>query len=124
MPMQPDEAAWGALLNACRIYSNVELGKLAAEKLLTLDLTDSGIYAILASLCANKREWGDVRTVRSMMRERRIIKTPGRSSIEVEGEFHEFLAADESHLQSKGYSIKYQIKLRSICPQKEARIKS
>ncbi|KAK2973203.1 hypothetical protein RJ640_024490 [Escallonia rubra] len=102
MPMQPDKAAWGALLNACRIYSNVELGKLAAEKLLTLDPTDSGIYAILASLCANKREWGDVRTVRSMMRERRIIKTPGRSSIEVEGEFHEFLAADESHLQSKG----------------------
>ncbi|KAK9290955.1 hypothetical protein L1049_009135 [Liquidambar formosana] len=97
MPMGPDEAAWGALLNACRMHGNVELGMLAANKLMDLDPKDSGIYVLLANICAKGRRWGDVKMVRSMMRERGIKKTPGRSLIEVEGEFHEFLVADESH---------------------------
>ncbi|KAL8498541.1 hypothetical protein ACS0TY_021755 [Phlomoides rotata] len=101
MPMEPDEAIWGALLNGCRMHSNVELGKLAAEKLIVLDPKDSGTYVLLASLCANKRKWGDVRLARSLMREKGVKKTPGSSLIEVEGEFHEFLVGDESHPNSK-----------------------
>ncbi|GAB4834807.1 hypothetical protein Ancab_033075 [Ancistrocladus abbreviatus] len=101
MPMEPDEAAWGALLNACRIHGNAELGKLAADKLIDLDPEDSGIYVLLANLCATKKKWCDVRTARSMMRERGIKKTPGHSSIEVEGKYHEFKVADNSHPESK-----------------------
>ncbi|CAK9153271.1 unnamed protein product [Ilex paraguariensis] len=101
MPMEPDEAVWGALLNACRTHGDVELGKLAADKLMLLDPKDSGIYVLLASLCANEKKWGDVRTVRSLMREKGIKKTPGQSLIEVGGEFHDFLVADEAHQQSK-----------------------
>ncbi|KAF8412883.1 hypothetical protein HHK36_000855 [Tetracentron sinense] len=97
MPMEPDEAVWGALLNGCRMHGNVELGKLVADKLLHLDPKDSGIYALLANTCATRRRWEDVRMVRSMMRTRGIKKTPGCSSIEVEGESHEFLVADLSH---------------------------
>ncbi|CAL5436214.1 unnamed protein product [Camellia sinensis] len=114
MPMEPDEAVWGALLNACRMHGNVELGKLAADKLLHLNPNDSGIYILLASVCANKQRWVDVRLVRSMMRERGVKKTPGRSSIEVEGVVHEFLAADESHPQSKTiYEVLYELGLLS-----------
>lgn len=101
MPMEPDEAAWGALLNACRMHGNADLGKFAANKLIDLDPEDSGTYVILANLCARERRWGDVREVRSMMREKGIKKTPGCSSIEVEGRFHEFSATDDSHPQSK-----------------------
>lgn len=101
MPMEPDEAAWGALLNACRMHGNVELGKLAANKLLNLNPNDSGIYMLFASLCTIKRKWSDATSIRSLMRERGIKKTPGCSAIEVEGKFHEFLAADESHPRSK-----------------------
>ncbi|GKE17298.1 hypothetical protein Tco_1424875 [Tanacetum coccineum] len=36
-----------------------------------------------------------------MMRGNDVKKTPGRSSIELEGEFHEFLAADKSHSLSE-----------------------
>ncbi|KAL0447710.1 UNVERIFIED_CONTAM: Pentatricopeptide repeat-containing protein, mitochondrial [Sesamum latifolium] len=100
MPMKPDEAIWGALLNGCRMHGNVELGKFAAEKLIVLDPKDSGTYMLLASLCANKRKWGDVRMTRSMMRDNGVKKTPGSSSIELEGVFHDFLVADELHPES------------------------
>ncbi|KAI3453869.1 hypothetical protein Pfo_010532 [Paulownia fortunei] len=114
MPMEPDEAIWGSLLNGCKMHANVELGKLAAEKLIILDPKDSGTYVLLASLCANKRKWGDVRMARSMMRDKGIKKTRGSSSIEVEGVFHDFLVADESHPESEAiYKVLGEILLFS-----------
>lgn len=35
------------------------------------------------------------------MKERGVKKNPGHSLIEVQGEFHEFFAADKSHPQSE-----------------------
>lgn len=101
MPMQPCEAAWGALLSACRMHGNVELARLSALNLLSLDPEDSGIYVLLANICAKERKWGDVRRVRSLMRDKGVKKTPGHSLIEIDGEFKEFLVADESHAQSE-----------------------
>ncbi|KAG6779975.1 hypothetical protein POTOM_016381 [Populus tomentosa] len=102
MPMEPSAAAWGALVHACRMHGNVEVAKIAAPRLLELDPEDSGIYVLLANIWANGRRWGDVKMARRMMRERRVKKIPGRSIVEVEGQFHEFLAGDESHPQSEG----------------------
>ncbi|KAL2472186.1 Pentatricopeptide repeat-containing protein [Abeliophyllum distichum] len=101
MPMEPDKAVWGGLLSGCRMHGNVELGKIAAENLIILDPDDSGIYVLLASLCAKKRKWDDVSMVRSMMRDKGVKKNPGSSFIEVEGKFHEFLVADHSHPETK-----------------------
>ncbi|XP_041016698.1 pentatricopeptide repeat-containing protein At2g22410, mitochondrial-like isoform X2 [Juglans microcarpa x Juglans regia] len=84
MPMGASVAAWGALLNACRMHGNVELAKVSAYKLLELDPEDSGIYSLLANILAHERRWGDVRMVRCMMREKGVKKTPGRSLIEIE----------------------------------------
>ncbi|EXC34666.1 hypothetical protein L484_020434 [Morus notabilis] len=84
MPMVPSESAWGALLNASRMHGNVELAKISAQKLLDLDPKDSGVYVLLANAFANDKGWADVRTVRSMMRERGVKKSPGRSLIEIE----------------------------------------
>ncbi|KAF5455133.1 hypothetical protein F2P56_024742 [Juglans regia] len=57
MPMGASVAAWGALLNACRMHKNVELAKVSAYKLLELDLEDSGIYSLLANILAYERRW-------------------------------------------------------------------
>lgn len=106
MPMEPDEAGWGALLNGCRMHGNLELGKCAGDKLLGLDPGDSGTYALMSSIYATRNRWDDVKRVRMLMRDRGIRKTPGCSSIEVEGKFHEFFAADQAHLLCKDiYSI-------------------
>ncbi|KAK9667769.1 hypothetical protein RND81_13G010300 [Saponaria officinalis] len=97
MPVDPDEAAWGALLNGCRMHGNADLGKLAARKLIDLDPADSGTYVILANLCSREKRWDDVSEIRHLMREKGVRKTQGRSSIELEGQFHEFSVADDSH---------------------------
>lgn len=106
MPAAPDRAAWGALLHACRIHGEVELGKLVAEKLMVLDPSDSGIYMLLSNLCAVRGEWEGVKMARRRMREGGIKKAPGRSSIEVDGELHGFFAAGRSHpLSAEIYRI-------------------
>ncbi|THU58784.1 hypothetical protein C4D60_Mb03t18070 [Musa balbisiana] len=122
MPVEPDGAAWGALLNACRMQGNVELGKFAGEMLLGLEPGDSGIYVLMANLYATRREWDDVKKVRKMMKERGVKKTPGRSSIELDGKFHDFHVADVSHLQSKEIyatlnNIYTQLKIEGYVPQ-------
>lgn len=125
MPMEADKAAWGALLNACKMHGNLELGKFAANKLQDMDPKDGGIYVLLAALFAKQRRWDDVRTVRSVMRGRGIKKTPGCSLIEVEGESHEFLVADESHPMSEEiYRVLKELTLLYKAEEKVQRLKS
>lgn len=50
MPVAPNEATWGALLGACRSYSNVELGKLAAKELLKLEPKDASVCVLLSNI--------------------------------------------------------------------------
>ena len=37
MPIKPHAGAWGALLNACRIYKNIELGELVMRMIVELE---------------------------------------------------------------------------------------
>lgn len=69
MPMEPDEAGWSALLNACRLHGNVDVGKHAAEKLLSLNPKDSGVYALLSNMYATRNRWNEVKMLRMMMRD-------------------------------------------------------
>uniref|UniRef100_J3NCB5 Pentatricopeptide repeat-containing protein n=2 Tax=Oryza brachyantha TaxID=4533 RepID=J3NCB5_ORYBR len=101
MPMEADEAGWGALLNACRMHGNLEIGACVADKLVELDPSDSGIYVLMSQIYASKSKWDQVKMLRMMMRDRAVKKNPGCSSIEVEGRFHDFLVADVSHARSE-----------------------
>lgn len=44
MPIKPHVDAWGALLNACKIYKNKKLGKLAFKKIVELEGGARGTY--------------------------------------------------------------------------------
>jgi len=98
MPTGADVAGWGALLNACRMHGKVEIGEYAAAKLAELDPSDSGIYVLMSQIYASKSKWDQVRMLRTVMRDRGVKKNPGCSSVEVDGKFLEFLAADVSHV--------------------------
>lgn len=99
MPMEADAVVWGALFFACRIHKNVEMGERAALKLLELDPHDSGIYVLLASMYIEANMPNKARKIRKIMRERGVDKTPGCSSIEVDGDVWEFIVRDKSHPQ-------------------------
>ncbi|KAF3782484.1 Pentatricopeptide repeat-containing protein [Nymphaea thermarum] len=100
MPMEPNEVVWGALLGACRIHGNLDLGEIALEKLIELDPQNSGNYVLLANMYGELGRWEDADRIRDAMKESGVTKTPGCSSIEVNGLVHEFHAREWCHPDS------------------------
>ncbi|XP_016462544.1 pentatricopeptide repeat-containing protein At2g22410, mitochondrial-like [Nicotiana tabacum] len=100
MPMAADASIWGALFFACRVHGNVEMGEKAALKLLEFDPGDSGTYVLLANMYVEANMRFKARDVRKMMDERGLEKTPGCSSIEVNGKLFEFIVRDKTHPRS------------------------
>lgn len=99
MPMRPDASIWGALLGACRIHGNVEMGRKASSHLFELDSQDAGHYVLLSNLYANVGRWEGVNEVRSLARDRGLWKTPGWSSIELNNRIEVFYTGNQSHPQ-------------------------
>ncbi|XP_010033910.2 pentatricopeptide repeat-containing protein At1g15510, chloroplastic [Eucalyptus grandis] len=99
MPVAPDAAIWGALLNACRIHRQVDLGELAARHIFEKDTKSVGYYILLCNLYADVGKWDEVAKVRKFMREKGLTMDPGCSWIEVKGKVHAFLSGDDYHPQ-------------------------
>lgn len=99
MPITPDAAVWGALLNGCRIHRHVELGELAAKYVLALEPNDAGYHVLLCDLYADACLWDKLARVRKTMREKGLDHDSGCSWVEVKGVIHAFLTDDESHPQ-------------------------
>ncbi|XP_057863194.1 pentatricopeptide repeat-containing protein At2g13600 [Cryptomeria japonica] len=100
MPFEPDSRMWGSLIGACRIHRNIELGIIAAESLLDLEPQNAGIRVLLSNIYAEAGRWDDVRKVRKMMKDTRVVKEPGQSWIEIKESVHVFYAEDQSLLQT------------------------
>lgn len=100
MPIEPNERVWGALLSACRVYSNMEIGIVAADSLFKLVPEQCGYYVLLSNIYAKACKWEDVTKVRHIMKSKGIKKVPGISSFELNGQVHTFLACDKSHPRS------------------------
>ncbi|KAI3756089.1 hypothetical protein L1987_55902 [Smallanthus sonchifolius] len=104
IPKEKDEIlvpVYGALLSACRLYGDVDMGEHLADRLSEIEKGDSSIRTLLANIYASVGRWEDVKKVRSQMRITGIRKEPGCSSIEVNGNIHEFLVGDASHVEMK-----------------------
>ncbi|KAJ8478282.1 hypothetical protein OPV22_022009 [Ensete ventricosum] len=99
MPIEPDAAIWGALLNGCRIHHQVGLGEYAAKHVFELDDRSVGYYVLLCNLYADSGRWDQLARVRKVMRERGLEMDPGCSWVEVKGVVHAFLSSDASHPQ-------------------------
>ncbi|XP_074347745.1 pentatricopeptide repeat-containing protein At1g31430 [Apium graveolens] len=93
---------YSALLSACRIYGDVDMGERLADRLVELHSGDSSVHTLLANIYASANRWEDVTEVRRKMRALGVRKEPGCSSIEVDGKVHEFLVGDASHPAMKG----------------------
>uniref|UniRef100_A0A2N9I9B6 Pentacotripeptide-repeat region of PRORP domain-containing protein n=1 Tax=Fagus sylvatica TaxID=28930 RepID=A0A2N9I9B6_FAGSY len=83
MPFKPNHAVWGALLGACVIHENVELGEVAAKWLFELEPENTGNYILMAKIYAAVGRWKDAKNVRHMMNEIGLRKKVAHSLVEV-----------------------------------------
>ncbi|KAG6577831.1 Pentatricopeptide repeat-containing protein, partial [Cucurbita argyrosperma subsp. sororia] len=101
MPMQPDAIVWGSLLAACKVHRNIKLGEYVVEKLLEVDPENSGPYVLLSNMYAERGDWGNVVRIRKLMRQRGVVKQPGCSWIEIQGELNVFMVKDKRHARKQ-----------------------
>ncbi|XAR61836.1 hypothetical protein NMG60_11016360 [Bertholletia excelsa] len=95
MPLQPNDAVWGALLLACRIHKNTKLGEIAANNLFQIEPQHSGYYVLMSNLYAASGKWQEVGHLRQDMKIRGVKKPAAFSVIEFGNEVHGFQTADQ-----------------------------
>eukprot|EP01018_Ginkgo_biloba_P004471 Gb_13863 [translate_table: standard] len=116
MPLEPDISIWGALLNACRIHHNIDLGERASAHLFQLEPENAGNYILLANIYALAGRWDDIIILREVMKDRGVKKRLGWSWIRVKDKVHAFVVGDRSHPQMD----KIHARLQSLAGQMKA----
>ncbi|XVF59515.1 hypothetical protein PTKIN_Ptkin07bG0282100 [Pterospermum kingtungense] len=101
IPFEPSVTVWRALLGACAIHNNVELGRLSAQRILEMEPHDEATHVLLSNIYATARRWENVTCIRQSMKKRGMKKEPGLSRIENQGRVHFFCAGDTSHPDMK-----------------------
>nr|XP_009393799.2 PREDICTED: pentatricopeptide repeat-containing protein At5g04780-like [Musa acuminata subsp. malaccensis]XP_018679361.1 PREDICTED: pentatricopeptide repeat-containing protein At5g04780-like [Musa acuminata subsp. malaccensis]XP_018679362.1 PREDICTED: pentatricopeptide repeat-containing protein At5g04780-like [Musa acuminata subsp. malaccensis]XP_018679363.1 PREDICTED: pentatricopeptide repeat-containing protein At5g04780-like [Musa acuminata subsp. malaccensis]XP_018679364.1 PREDICTED: penta len=97
MPMEPTASVWGALLGACVVHKNVEVGEIAAFRLFDLEARNPSNYVALCGIYEAVGRLDCVAKVRVRMKELEMVKTPGCSWIDVKGRLQAFYQGDVSH---------------------------
>ncbi|KAL0320412.1 UNVERIFIED_CONTAM: Pentatricopeptide repeat-containing protein [Sesamum radiatum] len=108
MPYEPDAHLWNALLAACRIHKNIELGEEVSHKIQTLGPASTGNFVLLFNLYTTAQRWDDAANLRIQQKELGFKKKPGCSWIEVHGIVHAFVGGDWSHKQSPEIYMKLE----------------
>ncbi|KAF9626692.1 hypothetical protein IFM89_038787 [Coptis chinensis] len=109
MPIKANAGIWGALLGACRMHRNLELGKIAADKLCEFEPHKTSNYVLLSNIHAEAGEWHEVERVRILMKEKGGVKQSGLSWIEVDNQVYSFLSDNLTQLRTTEVSeaLKY-----------------
>ncbi|KAF8719618.1 hypothetical protein HU200_024359 [Digitaria exilis] len=121
MPFPASPMVWRKLLGACRVHKNVELGKLAAEKLLSFEPLDSATYVLLSNIYSAAGKWKEKDEVRKLMDTKKVKKETGCSWIQIKNKVHSFIASDKSHplseqIYAKLKAITSRLKKEGYCP--------
>ncbi|KAK1278305.1 Pentatricopeptide repeat-containing protein [Acorus gramineus] len=117
-------SVWGALLGACRVWGDTEVGLAASRFLFELEPGSSGSYVGLANVFASNARWHDAFTIREMMSHRGVRKDPGYSWIEIDNQMHKFKSGETTHHPRRAeiYSMCNTLKL-CMCDQGLADLK-
>ncbi|XP_068307547.1 pentatricopeptide repeat-containing protein At4g30700-like [Pyrus communis] len=100
MPVEPGPPVWGALLGACMIHKNTELARVASERLFELDPDNTGYYVLLSNVYSADRNFPKAASVRQVVKNRNLAKTPGCTLVEIGETPHVFTCGDRSHPQT------------------------
>ncbi|TMX03816.1 hypothetical protein EJD97_013781 [Solanum chilense] len=87
-----------ALVSACHLHGELEIGEEIAKMLTQKDIDDPSTYVVLDKIYASQNKWNEVRKLRLKMKELGLRKKPGCSWIEVDKRIQTFLADDKYFL--------------------------
>ncbi|KAM1175593.1 hypothetical protein ACFX19_028575 [Malus domestica] len=80
------------------------------KELLKVEPERDGAYVLMSNIHSSTNRWRDAAKLRWAMKGKNVKKTPGCSSIELDGIVHEFKEGDKSHKRSKGiYKLREEI---------------
>ncbi|PRQ35244.1 putative tetratricopeptide-like helical domain-containing protein [Rosa chinensis] len=82
IPLEVTESIIGALLNGCKVHGRRDLAKLMAQDILKMELKRPGGFVTLSNIYAADGEWEEVEYVRKVMKQRKVLKKPGFSSLD------------------------------------------
>ncbi|GJV21678.1 pentatricopeptide repeat-containing protein [Tanacetum coccineum] len=97
MPIEPDVIGWGSLLASSFVHKNMDLAKVAAEKLLLIDPDNSGAYSALANVYSACGKWDNAAEIRKSMKSKQVKKEQGFSWVQIRNQVHVFGADDNVH---------------------------
>lgn len=97
MPIKPDAGIWGSLLFACKIHRKIKIGEYVANRLFELEPQVAAPYVEMANMYASLGRWNGVAMIRTIMKAKRVRKSPGKSIVQVDGKAHEFMVEDRCH---------------------------
>ncbi|XP_031281449.1 pentatricopeptide repeat-containing protein At4g19191, mitochondrial isoform X1 [Pistacia vera] len=124
MPIKPDAGIWGALLSACKIHHNIEIGEYVAHRLFELVPHVAAPYVEMANIYAFWGRWDGVAKIRSMMKCNNVNKFPGQSQVHVNGKTCTFTVEDRDHpegivIYALLDCLTFQLKEKAYLPQFE-----
>ncbi|KAG8079202.1 hypothetical protein GUJ93_ZPchr0007g3564 [Zizania palustris] len=100
MPLTADVRVWGALLAACRVHKNIDLGKRVSRMIQELGPEGTGNFVLLSNIYSAAGRFDEAAEVRIIQKVKGFKKSPGCSWIEINGSLHAFVGGDQRHLQS------------------------
>ncbi|KAL4653788.1 hypothetical protein ACB092_01G331300 [Castanea dentata] len=100
-PFKPTANMWAALLTACRVHENLELGKFAAEKLYGMEPEKLNNYIVLLNIYNSSGNLKEAAAVVQTLRRKGLRMLPACSWIEVKKQPYFFHSGDKSHAQTK-----------------------
>ncbi|KAK7819488.1 pentatricopeptide repeat-containing protein [Quercus suber] len=100
-PFKPTANMWAALLTACRVHENLELGKFAAEKLYGMEPEKLNNYIVLLNIYNSSGNLKEAAAVVQTLRRKGLRMLPACSWIEVKRQPYFFHSGDKSHAQTK-----------------------
>ncbi|KAA8530407.1 hypothetical protein F0562_005116 [Nyssa sinensis] len=89
LPSRQSASALGALLAACRVHRNIEMGEVIGRQLLDLEPENPSTYGLVSNIYAEVGKWDEVARIRATAKARGLKRTPGYSLIELDKQISE-----------------------------------
>lgn len=100
LPENPGVLVWQALLGACSIHGDSEMGKYAADQLLLAVPDSPAPYVLMANMYSIEGKWEERAHAIKRMKKMGVAKEVGISWIEMEKKINSFVVGDKLHPQA------------------------